>query len=61
MPTYAYFCACGIEFEDFQPMPGKQRMKCPECARDATKKISGGAGIIFKGAGFYCNDYPRQP
>ena len=54
-----YVCTkCGHEFEQFQSMTEDHLKKCPKCKKDALKrKIGTGAGIIFKGAGFYCNDY----
>ncbi|HEC61953.1 MAG TPA: zinc ribbon domain-containing protein [bacterium] len=58
MSTYTYQCRCGHEFEDFQKMPGKSSMKCPECGQRA-KKIIKPTGLIFKGRGFHCNDYPK--
>ena len=61
MPTYEYVCMCGEVFEDFQPMPGARRKKCPVCGKDAMKKIGPGAGIIFRGSGFYATDYRGQP
>ena len=59
MPTYEYVCtSCGHEFEKFQNMTEAHLTKCPKCRKEALKrKIGTGAGIIFKGAGFYCNDY----
>ena len=47
-----------VAFEKFQSMTEEHLKKCPKCKKDALKrKIGTGAGIIFKGAGFYCNDY----
>ena len=59
MPTYEYVCtSCGHEFEKFQNMTEAHLKKCPKCRKDTLKrKIGTGAGIIFTGAGFYCNDY----
>jgi putative FmdB family regulatory protein len=59
MPTYAYACEhCGHEFEAFQSITAKPMRKCPECGRASLKRLIGtGAGIIFKGSGFYCTDY----
>jgi putative FmdB family regulatory protein len=59
MPTYTYACAqCGHEFETFQSITAKPTRKCPECGRASLKRLIGtGAGIIFKGSGFYCTDY----
>lgn len=69
MPTYEYICTkCGHEFEQFQSMADKPLTKCPseKCAkkkggRGAVKrKMSGGAGLIFKGSGFYITDYRSE-
>jgi putative FmdB family regulatory protein len=67
MPTYEYQCPEGHIFEKFQKMTEKPRAKCPTCGRMATRKISGGAGLVFRGSGFYITDYgkdgkgPRKP
>jgi putative FmdB family regulatory protein len=67
MPTYEYQCPQGHVFEKFQKMTDKARAKCPVCGKPATRKISGGAGLVFKGSGFYITDYgkdgkgPRKP
>jgi putative FmdB family regulatory protein len=60
MPTYEYRCANGHEFEVFQRISDKPRTKCPECGARATRTISGGAGLIFKGSGFYITDYGKD-
>lgn len=69
MPTYEYVCAkCGHEFEQFQSIAADALTKCPEdaCAqkkwgRGAVKrKMSGGAGLLFKGSGFYITDYRSE-
>ncbi|HYG24247.1 MAG TPA: zinc ribbon domain-containing protein [Verrucomicrobiae bacterium] len=69
MPTYEYVCEkCGHEFEKFQSMAEKPLAICPEdlCAKKkwgrgkVTKKISAGAGLIFKGSGFYITDYRSE-
>ena len=60
MPTYEYRCANGHEFEVFQRISDKPRTKCPECGGRATRMISGGAGLIFKGSGFYITDYGKD-
>jgi putative FmdB family regulatory protein len=59
MPTYEYICeGCGYEFEKFQPMSASALRKCPECGKMKLKRLIGtGAGIIFKGSGFYETDY----
>jgi putative FmdB family regulatory protein len=60
MPTYEYQCPSGHEFELFQKMSDKPRAKCPSCGRIAARKISGGAGLVFKGSGFYITDYGKD-
>lgn len=60
MPTYEYLCPRGHEFELFQKMSDKPRAKCPTCGKPATRQISGGAGLHFKGSGFYITDYGKD-
>ena len=62
MPTYEYLCdACGHEFEEFQSITAKALRKCPECKKLKLKRLIGtGAGIIFKGNGFYETDYRSE-
>jgi putative FmdB family regulatory protein len=59
MPTYDYECrACGAELEMFQPITESPKRKCPECgALKLSRKIGTGAGILFRGSGFYQTDY----
>ena len=59
MPTYDYRCrACGHEFELFQSMSEGVKRKCPECERLQLERLIGsGAGILFRGSGFYETDY----
>ena len=59
MPTYDYRCeACGHELELFQSITESPKKKCPECSQLKLKRIIGtGAGILFKGSGFYQTDY----
>src|SRR5277367_261378 len=59
MPTYEYACeACGHRFEEFQSIKAKPLTTCPVCKKKKLKRlISGGAGFIFKGSGFYATDY----
>ena len=59
MPTYEYACPdCEHEFEAFQSITAKPIRKCPECGkRKVQRLISGGAGLLFKGSGFYITDY----
>ena len=59
MPTYDYECSeCDHKFELFQQMSDSVKRKCPECGKNRLKRLIGtGAGIIFKGGGFYETDY----
>ena len=59
MPTYDYECtACGYTFEKFQSIIANPLRACPECKLRKVKRLIGaGAGIIFKGSGFYQTDY----
>ena len=60
MPTYHYRCpSCGHDFEKFEKINVKARPKCPKCGTRAERQISGGAGLLFKGSGFYITDYKR--
>ena len=57
MPTYEYRCPQGHEFERFQRMTDPPVSECPECGQEAERILSGGAGLLFKGEGFYITDY----
>ncbi len=58
MPTYDYRCeTCDLTFEHVQPMSSKPLKKCPQCGSKVERLLSGGAGVIFKGTGFYQTDY----
>jgi putative FmdB family regulatory protein len=58
MPTYDYKCDdCGYAFEIFQGMLEKKLTKCPKCTGRVKRLIGTGAGIVFKGSGFYQTDY----
>ncbi|AWT60304.1 MAG: hypothetical protein DF168_01510 [Candidatus Moanabacter tarae] len=61
MPTYEYECAaCQSRFEVFQSITEDPLKKCPDCKSRRVKRLIGaGAGIIFKGSGFYETDYKR--
>ena len=69
MPTYEYLCdKCGREFEKFQSMSDKPLTVCPKelCGQKTwgkgkvRKLISSGAGLLFKGSGFYITDYRSE-
>jgi putative FmdB family regulatory protein len=62
MPTYEYACAkCGYHFDKFQSMRDEPLKKCPKCNKAALKRlVGGGAGLIFKGSGFYITDYRKK-
>ena len=60
MPTYEYRCnECGVKFERFHSIKADPIRDCPDCGKkgSVTRLISGGAGLIFKGDGFYITDY----
>ena len=69
MPTYEYACEkCGHRFEKVQPISAAPLTICPKelCpqkrwAKGKVKRaISAGAGLIFKGSGFYTTDYRSE-
>ena len=62
MPTYEYACPkCGYTFELVQSMRDEPLKKCPKCKKAGVKRlIGGGAGLIFKGTGFYITDYKNK-
>ena len=62
MPTYEYKCSnCGHAFEKFQSITAAPIKKCPACGKNTAKRLIGtGAGLIFKGRGFYITDYRSE-
>ena len=62
MPTYDYECPkCGHAFERFQDMSDAPIKTCPKCKGRKVKRLIGtGAGILFKGSGFYTTDYRSE-
>ncbi len=61
MPNYDYECEkCGYHFEKFQKMTEPHLKACPKCKGKVRRLIGAGAGIIFKGSGFYETDYKRS-
>ncbi|MFA6355844.1 MAG: FmdB family zinc ribbon protein [Candidatus Omnitrophota bacterium] len=61
MPHYDYECQkCKHVFEIYQSMTAEHLTKCPKCKGPLKRLIGGGAGIIFKGSGFYETDYKRK-
>ena len=60
MPTYEYVCKkCGHHFDAIQSISAEPLKICPECKGPIERKIFGGAGLIFKGSGFYETDYKK--
>jgi putative FmdB family regulatory protein len=62
MPTYQYKCKnCGHELEELQNMSEPPLTHCPNCnTENLARIIGGGAGLIFKGTGFYLTDYKKD-
>ncbi len=61
MPTYEYKCLeCGYLFEEFQKMSDAPLETCPKCGGKVKRLISNGAGLVFKGSGFYLTDYKNS-
>ena len=62
MPTYEYKCPdCGTKFERFQSITAAPIKKCPNCGKNKVQRLIGtGAGLIFKGSGFYITDYRSE-
>jgi putative FmdB family regulatory protein len=62
MPTYEYRCkSCGYEFDELQSIKAEPLKICPQCQKPALRRlVSGGAGLVFKGSGFYETDYNKS-
>jgi putative FmdB family regulatory protein len=62
MPTYEFKCPDGHEFDKFfrKMSDGVAELPCPVCGKPATRQVSGGAGLLFKGSGFYITDYGKD-
>jgi putative FmdB family regulatory protein len=61
MPTYQYKCPhCDHEFEEFQNITEAPIDKCPQCGKKPRRIITGGAGFLLKGSGFYTTDYRSE-
>ena len=62
MPTYEYRCPNGHDFERFfrSINTAQAEVTCPACGAVAARRISGGAGLLFKGSGFYITDYGKD-
>jgi len=62
MPTYDYICEnCEYQFERFQSITARPIRKCPKCGKVSLQRLIGaGAGVIFKGPGFYQTDYRSE-
>lgn len=62
MPTYDYICeSCKWSFERFQSITAKPLRMCPKCGKRKVRRLIGaGAGVIFKGSGFYQTDYRSE-
>jgi len=62
MPTYEYRCPEGHEFEHFyrKISDAAAELPCPTCGKLAERRLSGGAGLVFKGSGFYLTDYGKN-
>ena len=57
MPIYAYRCEnCGVQFERRQKFSDNPLKRCPECNKNALRKVYSPVGIVFKGSGFYATD-----
>jgi len=62
MPTYDYRCPNGHDFEHFyrKISDATAELACPQCGAVAARRVSAGAGLVFKGSGFYLTDYGKN-
>lgn len=62
MPTYEFRCPDGHEFDHFYRSISASQMElpCPRCGKTAQRLMSAGAGLHFKGSGFYITDYGKD-
>jgi putative FmdB family regulatory protein len=62
MPTYEFRCPKGHEFEKFyrSMSAAPLEVSCPTCGKTAERQFSAGAGLVFKGSGFYITDYGKD-
>jgi putative FmdB family regulatory protein len=62
MPTYEFRCPEGHEFEKFYRSINAAPfvLACPTCGKTAERQMSAGAGLVFKGSGFYITDYGKD-
>lgn len=61
MPTYEYKCTdCEDRFEHFQSIKDEPLKTCGKCNGSLKRLIGNGGGVIFKGSGFYVNDYKKD-
>jgi putative FmdB family regulatory protein len=62
MPTYDFRCPSGHDSEHFfrKFSDAPTEVRCPECGAEAVRRVSGGAGLVFKGSGFYLTDYGKN-
>jgi putative FmdB family regulatory protein len=62
MPTYEFRCPKGHDFEKFYRSMSAAPLEapCPVCGKIAERQMSAGAGLVFKGSGFYITDYGKD-
>ena len=59
MPTYEYECnSCQHRFEEKQSFSSEPVATCPKCTEDS-RRVFHAVPVVFKGAGFYVNDYGK--